>query len=66
MVLSEFIDSRLTCTPQHDDALCMAEPDSRAPIIETHESIIETDIDVLVAEVADVTDMLELTLSVVC
>ena len=59
VVLSEFIDSRSACTPQHDDAPSMAEPDMSSPTI-------ETDMDVPVAEVADVDNAVEIAPSIVC
>lgn len=59
VVLSEFIDSRSACTPRLDDAPCMAEPDTRAPTV-------ETDMDVPVAEVAEVNNAVEIAPSIVC
>ena len=59
LVLSEFIDSTSACTPWRDDAPSMAESDMCTPTI-------ETDVDVLVAEVAEVNNAVEITPSIVC
>ena len=53
VVFSKFIDSRSVHTPQHDES-------------DTHMPTIETDVDVPVAEVAEVNDAVELALSIVC
>ena len=62
VILSEFIDSRSTCTTQRDDTPCMAEPDTHAPIVETNTRAptVKARIDVPVAEVAEVNNVLEL------